>query len=211
MDNIIICVFPVGIVETNCYIVYDKAAGNGKCVIIDPGDEAQKICEKFETEGLQPEAVLLTHGHFDHIWAVAGLKEKYPDIKIYASKDEEELLRDPELNASALIRHPMTVEADVLLDDGEVFETAGLSFKNIATPGHTVGSTSFLLENAQKLFCGDTLFENGVGRTDLPTGDRDVLKKSIEKLVKLPDETVCLPGHGRPTTIGREKDIVQYI
>ena len=211
MDSLKIIIMQVGMLETNCYIISDRDAGNGRCIIIDPGDEARKICLRLEEEKLVPEAVLLTHGHFDHIGAIEGIKEKYPDIKIYADKAEDRLLRDPSLNASDLIRHLMTVEADRLLDDGEEFTVAGITFKNISTPGHTSGSACFMHEESNRLFCGDTLFECSVGRTDMPTGDHDVLERSLAKLMELPGDITCFPGHGRPTTIANERKTNPFI
>ena len=126
--------------------------------------------------------------------------------KVYASEAEESLLLDAHLNVSDQIGRPYTVKADVLLKDGEEVTIDGISFKTLATPGHTKGSCCFYFENAGILVAGDTLFEGSVGRTDLPTGSAGTLNRSIkEKLMNLPDETKVYPGHGDATTISQER------
>ena len=200
----------VGALGTNCYIAFEDT-GKKSCVIIDPGDDAGKIINVMSELGLIPAAILLTHGHFDHIGAVGGLLERYPQIRVYAGKDENAVLQDPELNLTARIRRPQKVDVDRLLENNEIFEEAGIEFKVILTPGHTMGSVCYLVKSGNVLFSGDTLFRMSMGRTDFPTGNETQIFESLRKLALLPDETVVYPGHGPATTIGEEKRDNPYI
>ena len=181
----------VGIVGTNCYIVYDK--DTKEAVVIDPGAEEERIISFIEEEGLKPEAILLTHGHFDHILAVPALVEKYK-IPLYAAKEEREMLGDGELNLSGR-------------DPEDSVEFLGRKWKVITSPGHTKGSVCyFLAGEIPYLFSGDTLFFESYGRTDLFSGsEKDIIKSIREKLFLLPDDTLVFPGHEESTTIRNEK------
>lgn len=193
----------VGPVYTNCYIASGRA---GEAVIIDPGYAQHKIAALLESEGLAPKAILLTHGHFDHIMAIHELKEMYGELPVYASKDEVALLSNPTANLSPTVRKNYVVTPDFEVADGDIIELAGLSFEVISTPGHTAGCICFYVREENVLFSGDTLFEGTVGRTDLPTSSPAAMRASIAKLMKkLPDETEVYPGHGGSTTIGYEK------
>lgn len=196
----------VGPVQTNCYIVSDK----GNCVIIDPGAESIKISQFIAEEKLNVRAILLTHGHFDHIMAVDELKNKY-QIKVYAYKDEEKLLEDAVINCSANIGYSYVTKADVYLDDGDDIAFDDIKFKVISTPGHTAGSCCYYMYENGILFAGDTLFFGSMGRTDLPTGNEELIYKSLRKLVDLPAETKVYCGHGRDTTVLIEKNNNPYI
>ena len=170
------------------------------------------IGRKALDEGLRLKAVLLTHGHGDHILAVNDLKKTF-GIPVYAAADEESLLRDPDRNLSAsLFGCPVTVGPDVLLRDGETFEAAGISLRMLLTPGHTPGSCCYYSEEEKILFSGDTLFCASVGRTDFPGGSsRELLRSIREKLLVLPEDVTVYPGHGESTSIGYEKKYNPYM
>ena len=198
----------VGQMGTNCYLAWDEESKRG--FLVDPGEQADKIirvCSRYE---IKPEAILLTHGHFDHIGGAAELK-KASGAKVYALAEEKKVCRTPELNLSAQMPPVVTIEADEWLTDGQTVETAGISFQVIATPGHTVGGCCYYCKEGGFLFSGDTLFEESVGRTDFPTGSMSSLVRSVkEKLFVLPEDTKVYPGHGDITTIGREKQYNPY-
>jgi glyoxylase-like metal-dependent hydrolase (beta-lactamase superfamily II) len=197
--NIITAV--LGSVQTNSYII----TNNNEAVIIDPEQDAGYFREKCRELQVTPVAILLTHGHFDHIGAVNGLKDAL-GLTVYAGRDEQELLSDPNLNGSAKMgRVPMKTTADVLVDDGGVLELAGLTVKIIATPGHTAGGVCYLFGDS--LMSGDVLFADSFGRTDFPTGSQKALADSIiNRLFALPGDTKVYPGHGKSTTIQYEKE-----
>ena len=204
--DIIISTVHVGMIGTNCYIVYkDNTESLKEAVIIDPGDDADKIYDKVEKLGVKPVAVLLTHGHFDHILAVNQVARKY-NIDIYASEEEESLLGDAMLNLSGGYRRDCTVKDYIKLVDGQELELANIQFKTILTPGHTSGSMCYFIENENVLFSGDMLFRESVGRTDFPTGSEEQIIISLNnKLMKLEDKVDVYPGHGPATTIGYER------
>ena len=194
----------VGYVSTNCYIVCNEQEGS--CVIVDPGDNAAGIIKTMKDRNTEPVAILLTHGHFDHILAVPELTGAYPDIQVYAYEAEKALLTDAGLNETRMIRKPMTLDSVRYLKDGEELTLLGAVWRVISTPGHTAGSCCYYLPEEGILFSGDTLFDGDCGRTDLPTGNSSAILHSIrEILMKLPDETQVLPGHETFTTIGRER------
>lgn len=194
----------MGICQTNCYFVYRE--GSHSCIFVDPADQGKGIYETLLKNGFRVEAILLTHGHFDHIWGVKELKE-LSGAKVYALDREQELLQDAGKNVSARAGRPCTLEADVLLRDGEKFKVGDIAFQVIATPGHTQGSCCYYIEEAGFLLSGDTLFRESVGRTDLPTGSMSQIVRSVkEKLFVLPEDTKVYPGHGDSTSIKYEKD-----
>ena len=159
----------------------------------------------------RPQAILLTHGHFDHIGAANEVREHY-GIKIYASCDEEKLLASPARNLSNAYGMSLRVTADVLHNDGDILELAGLKIKAIHTPGHTAGGTCYYIESDKTLMSGDTLFAGSVGRTDYPTASSAAMMESLhDKLCMLPDDTDVYPGHGEFTTIGYEKQNNQFM
>ena len=193
----------LGPVQTNCFFLINE--DTKEVLIIDPADRAQKIIEWINSEGLKPVAILLTHGHFDHIMGMAGVKNEY-HIPVYASKDEVEVLANPQLNVSTMMGAYISLTADELFADGDVLELAGMKLKVISTPGHTIGSVCFYMEEEKVLISGDTLFEASVGRSDFPTGSSRQLIESIKtRLFVLPDDTDVCPGHGGTTSIAYEK------
>ena len=194
----------VGPYEVNCFLYYDEQNGDG--VIIDPGADHERIEHAVAKAGFEPSAILLTHGHGDHIAAVEAVKSRY-DIPLYVGAGEEELLKNPSANVSAMVGHPIVApEADIILNDEQLITIGSITFKVLATPGHSPGGICYLDERNNRLFCGDSLFWGSIGRTDLPGGSLEVLLKSIRsKILTLPDTIVCLPGHGPQTTVGAER------
>lgn len=194
----------LGGVQTNCYLVYHEKTKAG--VIIDPAAQPDRIDQMCLELGIKPEALLLTHGHGDHIMAVEKLKSRY-QIPVIAGEKERNLLADPSKNLSAALGMPsVSLKADREVTDGEILVLAGFQFQVLATPGHTAGSVCYLEPEEGVLFSGDTLFEESLGRTDFPTGNMQQIVASIaEKLFVLPEDIMVYPGHGNPTTIGHEK------
>ena len=195
----------VGPVRTNCYIVYME--GSKEAVLVDPGEDAFQIENKLKELSLTPAAILLTHGHFDHIGAVRTLKAHF-GMPVYAYRDEKQILTS-DMNLARMIGgERVSVQADHYLTDGFLLQVAGMQFQLIHTPGHTVGSCCYLLREEKILFSGDTLFYHSHGRTDFPTGSQSAIIRSIiDKLLVLEEDTVVYPGHEGDTTIGSEKMI----
>lgn len=199
----------LGVCQTNCYFVYRE--GEKEAVVFDPADQGDMLYQKLTEAGFTVAAVFLTHGHFDHIWGTKRLCE-LSGASLYAYEAEKVLCEDAGANVSEQAGRAYTVEPDVYLKDGEEITVAGMTFRLIATPGHTVGSCCFYFEEDQILISGDTLFQDSVGRTDLPTGSYSELVRSIrEKLLVLPDEAIVYPGHGDETTIGHERRYNPFI
>lgn len=193
----------LGMCQTNCYFVYEE--GSSRVIVFDPADKGDYIFNGLKEKGFTVEAILLTHGHFDHIWGVEQLRE-LSGAKVYAYEGEKELCEDASLNVSKGAGRACTIKADEYVKDGEEITAAGISCRLIATPGHTGGSCCYYFENDKILISGDTLFQESVGRTDLPTGSMSMLVRSVkEKLLPLPEEVKVYPGHGESTTIGYEK------
>ena len=190
----------VGSVFTNCYFLKNKETE--EMLIVDPGDRIEQ--KVLEMQG-RPVAILLTHGHFDHILAAEEIKKKY-NIPIYACAKEEKTLQDPRINLTAFHTSSYTLKADVYLTDLQVVELAGFSVQMIETPGHTLGSCCYYLKDEGVLFSGDTVFCGSVGRTDFPEGSTAAIVNSLHRLLEaLPDDTEVCPGHDTSTTIGYVK------
>ncbi|MBO4903836.1 MAG: MBL fold metallo-hydrolase [Lachnospiraceae bacterium] len=197
----------LGMVETNCYFIYDPETM--EAVVIDPAKDG--LYEKLADNDIKVRGILLTHGHFDHIMGVHSLAEK-SGCKVYALTAEDELCRNAYLNSSEQIRRPYTVEPDILLTDQDEIEIAGIKFKVFATPGHTIGSCCYYIESEKWLFSGDTLFRGSIGRSDLPTGSGEDIMNSVQKLIETFDDDVKVyPGHGDSTTIEFEKNYNPYV
>lgn len=193
----------LGELGANCYFLINS--DNNECVIVDPGAEAAKIKLLVADKGIKPVAILLTHGHYDHIMASKQVSELY-DIDIYAGEKELEVLKSGTYNLSAHFGKMYTVDNAKPLSDGQVITLAGMDIKVIATPGHTIGGVCYYVEAQHFLISGDTLFYGSFGRYDFPTGNVKDLADSIKnKLFTLPEDTICYPGHGSETTIGYEK------
>ncbi len=192
----------LGIIMTNCYIAYDDVVK--EAFIVDPADSADEIQLKITELGVKPVAILLTHGHFDHIGAVDELRDKYK-IKVYVYEDEKDVMTS-DANLASMIGKRMSVEADEYLRDLQTIIIGGEKIQVIHTPGHTKGSCCFYLPDEKVLFSGDTMFCQSFGRTDFPTGSMSQLISSIKnRLLKLDDDVKVYPGHNEETKIGFER------
>ena len=201
--------YVVGVVGTNCYLAINEETK--ECLIIDPGDYAKMLAEKITEAGYKPVAILLTHGHFDHIMGVEGLRTQF-DLPVYVHEEDAQMMEVPRLNACAMIGANVSVKADHTVKDGDILNLAGMEIHVLHTPGHTPGGVCYYFPKEEVLFSGDTLFCESVGRTDLPGGSMSALVRSIkEKVLKLPDLTIVYTGHGEPTKIGEEKRYNPFI
>ncbi|MEW6739149.1 MAG: MBL fold metallo-hydrolase [Nitrospirota bacterium] len=191
----------VGPLEVNCFVVADE--GSKKAVVVDPGDEPDRIMDIIKNNDFVVEYIICTHGHFDHVGAVSDLK-KETNAKVLIHKDELEIY-DAAKDMAAFWGYDLDPlpDPDVLVKDGEGITAGGLSFKVFHTPGHSPGGICLYGEGI--VITGDTLFAGSVGRTDFHGGDTNRLKESFKRLMSLPENIRVLPGHGPETTIGREK------
>lgn len=193
----------LGVCQTNCYFLYRE--GSNRVIFIDPADSGKYINQVMKEKGFLVEAILLTHGHFDHIWGCSELRA-LTGAKVYALDLEEEVLSSARLNVSESSGRSCTVKPNFLLKDEQEIEILDMKFRVLSTPGHTKGSCCYYFYEDQILISGDTLFEGSVGRTDLPTGSMGELSRSIKnKLSNLPGDVRVYPGHGGITTIADEK------
>ncbi|HIX98632.1 MBL fold metallo-hydrolase [Faecalicatena contorta] len=201
--------FVTGIISTNCYLVINEETK--QTVVIDPAACPSYLMGHMKSEGLQVEAILLTHGHFDHIMGIDDLRREFP-VPVYVHEGDRETLLDPALNLSSSYTNGYTFDGADYIRDGQRLELAGFSFQVIHTPGHTPGGVCYYLESEGVLFSGDTLFQNSVGRTDFPNSSMSDLIRSLrEKVMKLPDDVKVYPGHMGETTIGHERKYNPFI
>ncbi|MDI6606063.1 MAG: MBL fold metallo-hydrolase [Candidatus Omnitrophota bacterium] len=192
----------IGMMQVNCYIL--ASGENSSAIIIDPGSEAPKIKGVLAKHGLRPGLVINTHGHYDHI----GCDDKF-GVPVYVHVQDLPLLKDSRLNLSGMFAFSYRVHSEIrTLEDKEQIKLDDIELEVMHMPGHTPGGIALLLKKPKDkiVFTGDSLFCQGIGRTDLSGGDEGLLIKSIrERLFTLPDDTLIYPGHGPSSTIGEEK------
>ena len=199
MGQIEIKSMTLGMVATNCYLIINKETK--EALLIDPADNALRISNVIEENVCTLKAILLTHGHFDHIMALNELKKRY-NVPVYAHEEEEDVLKQSSLNMSGMIGQIYTTQADIYVKDGEHLKLAGLDIIVLHTPGHTKGGVCYYLPEEKVLMSGDTLFHCSIGRTDFPTGSMSQLVRSVkEQLFVLPDDVQVYPGHDSVTSI----------
>jgi glyoxylase-like metal-dependent hydrolase (beta-lactamase superfamily II) len=191
----------LGVYQENAYVIIDEHTNDA--LIIDPGDDGEELVPYLRNLKVNLKAILLTHGHVDHVGAVDAVRDAF-SIPAYISEIDMKYIEKRKM-AFGKMR-----TADFFLSEGDRFEFAGKNIRIIGTPGHSKGSLSYLIDGV--LFSGDVLFQNSVGRTDLPGGDMDELLDSIKnKLLTLPESTRVMPGHGSETTLGMEKAFNAYL
>lgn len=190
----------VGSYEVNCSIISE----NGRAWIVDPGQEGARIASLLEKKGLEPEAVLLTHAHFDHITGIAELQKLFPGLPVYVHREDTVMFGHP-FNQMPGEYSSIGVPANIRdVEELKICEV-------IHTPGHTPGAVCYHFPSDRLLLSGDTLFAGSIGRTDFPGGSMSKMTDSLKKLTALPDDTLVVPGHGSHTTIGREKAANPYL
>lgn len=196
----------LGAFQTNCYVLRANETAKN-CLIIDPGLEPESLLRFLHDNNLNPQAIILTHGHADHTAGVGPLRDNFSAIKLYIHELDDDMLTGATNNLSELAdRQYRTEHADSFLNDADELQLAQICFQVLHTPGHTPGGVCLYCKDDHLVFVGDTLFADSVGRTDLTGGDFNTLISSVkEKLFTLTDDTVVYPGHGPATTIGREK------
>jgi hydroxyacylglutathione hydrolase len=196
--------FTVGMVQENCFLVWPE--GGDRAVIVDPGDEAPRLLQAIEDVGVTLDAILLTHTHFDHVGAVAPIA-RATGAPVYCPRVEVPVLQD----VMAYVPWPgfgpfESWDPEETVEGGETLELAGLTLDVVSTPGHSPGHVTYAVRGEQALFSGDVLFQNSVGRTDLPGGDAPTLLRSIATLLHRFDDEACVyPGHMGLTTLGAER------
>ncbi len=195
----------VGQAQSNCYIVVHPETKES--IIIDPGENPDRIQAVLRESESQPLAILLTHTHFDHIGAVDAIRSAY-EIPVYVGEEEADWLTDPNKNLSSLSGNPIHAKAaEHTFNVGEILRIGSFAIKVVPTPGHSPGSVSFIFEEEKFVVSGDALFAGSIGRTDLPGSNHTQLFESIEtQLFTLPTDFRVYPGHGESTTIGHEKE-----
>jgi hydroxyacylglutathione hydrolase len=197
-------ILPVGMLQCNCSIFGDEQTR--EAIVIDPGDEIDKITASLDQHQLKVKAIVITHAHIDHVAGAHRLRA-LTGAPVYMNENDRELLKMLDMQAAWLgMDTPPAVEVDVAAADGSVLQLGSAEFKILTTPGHTQGSLSIWIPQENKVVAGDTLFRDSIGRTDLPGGNsRQILSSIKTTLFDLPDHAIVVPGHGPNTTIGYEK------
>lgn len=203
-------ILQVGKLHCNCSIFGDKESH--EAIVIDPGDEIDRILKVLEKHGLKVAAIIITHAHIDHIGGAEKLKTA-TGAPVYMNAKDQQLYNNLEIQAGWVgMRAPKQTKIDVNISEGNKLTLGDREFLVLETPGHTQGSISVWIPGEQKVVAGDTLFRGSVGRTDLPGGDGYQILRSIHsKLMTLPDATVVVPGHGQTTTIARERMMNPFV
>lgn len=198
-------ILPVGMLQCNCSVFGDE--GTREAIVVDPGDEIDKITDVLDQHGLKVTAIVITHAHIDHVAGAHKLRA-LTGAPVYMNESDRELLNQLDVQAGWLgVEPPPRPEVDQAAADGAKLQLGESEFQVIHTPGHTQGSLCLWIPAQNTLVAGDTLFRDSIGRTDLPGGDgRKILTSIKTRLLELPETAVVIPGHGPRTTIGREKE-----
>lgn len=193
--------------EENSFVAH--LVGRNDCLVVDPGLEPQRILHHLDSHALEPAAILNTHGHADHIAGNGALKEQWPNCPLVIGAGDAAKLTDPSQNLSRTFGIDLvSPPADVTVEDGQLYSAAGFDLEVLAIPGHSAGHVVYLWKAHEPpiVFVGDVIFAGSIGRHDFPGGSFEQLRDGIHaKLFTLPDETLLLPGHGGPTTVGQER------
>ena len=197
-------IFPVGPLQCNCSVIADESTR--EAMVIDPGDEIERVLEIVRRHGLTVKQIVVTHAHIDHVGGAQKLKT-VTGAPILMNQNDHALLKMLYVQAAWIgVRPPGTVAIDASIGDGDKVRAGALEASILHTPGHSEGSVCLYFEPEKKLIAGDTLFAGSIGRTDLPGGSFEKIMRSLhERVLTLPDETVVVPGHGELTTIGKER------
>lgn len=195
----------LGAYQTNCYLAWGEDAAT--CVVIDPGYEPERVLAQAEKLGKGIEAILLTHGHFDHVGGVEAIV-KTAGAKLWMRESDYTQFKNPQNDFFYPIHDCDFCEVN-FCEEGESIQAGGLTFTVLETPGHTWGSVCYICENV--MFSGDTLFAGSCGRTDLPGGDRQTIMLSLERLAELEEDYTVYPGHGEATSLARERQMNPYM